>query len=212
MSVLSLSPRWDLFRFELPDDFIPKEVSDKWTKYINKEPGVIITPIDYVNESIKSITIPGIQDINIQQTQHGYNRIKPENQSPGKNTLGRLNVEPARQNNYVGPQNPLDRIENEITINFRMNQGLYNWQILYESILCRIRKPDLFEPGSTFHIRILNEEGVATSYIKLSQVLPTHIDGFELSFDKIERSNDTFQCKFVFNNIDFDFLDIEQVP
>ena len=100
--MLSLSPRYDLFRFELPKDFLPKEVNDKWQEILNKEPGVLVRPIDYLNESIKSITIPGISDINIQQLQHSTNPIE--------RSAHRINVDASQNNTYVGSFNPVDKI------------------------------------------------------------------------------------------------------
>ena len=87
---LSLSPRYDLFRFMLPNEFLPKEVAAKWQKYIDRDAVVILNPLDYLNESIKGITIPGISDVNIQQNQHGSNTIVRQNAT--KYNLGRINV------------------------------------------------------------------------------------------------------------------------
>ena len=70
---LSLSPRYDLFRFSLPKDFLPKEVEEKYMKMLSKDQSVLTTPIDYLNESIQGIDFPGISDIIVQQQQHGHN-------------------------------------------------------------------------------------------------------------------------------------------
>ena len=73
--MLSLTPRYDLFRFSFPKDFLPEAVEEKYSPIINKNPGVLYTPIDYLNESIQGVNFPGISDILIQQTQHGSNSI-----------------------------------------------------------------------------------------------------------------------------------------
>lgn len=201
--MLSLSPRYDLFRFLLPKEFLPKEVEDKWKELFSREPGVIISPIDYLNESIKSITIPGVTDINIQQQQHSYNPIIRKNTN-GTN-LGKLNIEPNQNNSYVSPANPLDKIERKFTVTFRFNQGLYNYFMLYETLFYRICKNLNYQDGEDFNIDILNEEGVAITHIKLSQCLMDGIDGLEFSYDKVDRQTDTFNVTWVFNNIDIDF-------
>ena len=73
--MLSLSPRYDLFRFELPKDFLPESVQEKYQKILSKNAGVIVSPIDYLNESIQSVHIPGINDLVVEQTQHESNPI-----------------------------------------------------------------------------------------------------------------------------------------
>ena len=62
--MLSLSPRYDLFKFELPKTFLPKEVTEKYQKLLAAT-GVVSKPIDYLNESIQGINIPGISDLTI---------------------------------------------------------------------------------------------------------------------------------------------------
>ena len=145
--MLSLSPRYDLFRFELPKDFLPDEVNEKWQKVLSEEPGVIVRPIDYLNETIKSITIPGISDINIQQPQHSSNPIE--------RIKGKINTDANQNNTYVGSANPLDKIEREITITFRVNNGLYNYFMIYETIFHRICKHVLYDKGDDFNIDLL---------------------------------------------------------
>jgi len=205
---LSLSPRYDQWRFMLPKDFLPKEVEQKWQEYINKEPGVIISPIDYLNESIKGITFPGIQDVLIQQNQHSTNPIIRQNKRGA--SLGRINVDPNQDNTYVGPHNPLDRINRELTVNFRLNQGLYNYFMLYETLFYRICKHELYKDGTEFHIDILNEDGLAVTRVYLQQCHMSGIDGLDFSFDKVERQQDVFNVVFKFNNIDVDILELEQ--
>lgn len=196
--MLSLSPRYDLFRFELPKEFLPKEVRDKWTEVLSQEPGVVNDPIDYLNESIRSISIPGIADINIQQTQHSTNPID-------RNT-GKINTDANQNNTYIGSANPLDKINREIRVTFRINNGLYNYFMIYETIFHRMCKHILYDDGDNFSIDLLNEEGVVSSRIKLYQCHIDGIDGLDLSYDKVDRQHETFDVTFKFNNIDYVFL------
>ncbi len=196
--MLSLSPRYDLFRFELPKEFLPKEVRDKWTEVLSQEPGVVNDPIDYLNESIRSISIPGITDINIQQTQHSTNPID-------RNT-GKINTDANQNNTYIGSANPLDKINREIRVTFRINNGLYNYFMIYETIFHRMCKHILYDDGDNFNIDLLNEEGVVSSRIKLYQCHIDGIDGLDLSYDKVDRQHETFDVTFKFNNIDYVFL------
>ena len=201
--MLSLSPRYDLFRFNLPKDFLPDAVAYKWEAYLNKEPGVITRPIDYLNESIRGISFPGISDINIEQNQHSFNTITKTNSETGKG-LGRINIEPNQNNVYVGSSNPLDKVAREFDVKFRMNQGLYNYFMIYETIFWRIHKPDLYTSIDTFYIDIMREDGTVVTRVKLDQCNIDGIDGLDFGYDKVDRSTDEFSVKFKFNNIDIE--------
>lgn len=198
--MLSLSPRYDLFKFSFPKDFLPKEVEEKYQKLLNKNQAVITTPIDYLNESIQGINFPGISDILVQQQQHSSNDIK--------RGLGKINVEPKTDITYQTTSNPLDKITKEFKVTFRFNQGLYNYFMLYETIFHQICKP--IERGHipVLYIELLGGSGVITSRILFKDVLIDGIDGLEFNFSKVERETGTFDVAFKFNNIDFEFIDM----
>lgn len=195
--MLSLSPRYDLFRFSFPKDFLPTSIEEKYAKVLSKNAGVIVTPIDYLNESIKGINIPGISNIIVQQQQHSTN----DNQR----TLGRINVEPKREAIYQSTSNPLDNINQEFRVMFRMNQGLYNYFMMYETIFHQICKTHDRGHIPILYVELLDEDGVAIARIMFYDVLIDGIDGLEFSFDKVDRDSGTFDVTFKFSNIDFDF-------
>lgn len=197
--MLSLSPRYDQFRFLFPKEFLPPEVTEKWQRKINKDSAVITTPIDYLNESIRGVTFPGMSDLTVTQQQHSTNAIK--------RTLGRINVEPNQNNTTYATGNPLDKIQREITVKFRMNQGLYNYWMLYETIFYRYCKPELYKDGDNLEIYILDEDGTRCARVSLEQCHISGIDGLDFSFDKSDRQVDEFSLTIVFNNIDLDLLD-----
>lgn len=198
--MLSLSPRYDLFRFALPKDFLPKEVEEKYARIINQNNAVITSPIDYLNESIQAINFPGISDIIVQQQQHSFNDIERKK--------GKINVEPKREMIYQTPANPLDRIEQSFKVTFRTNQGLYNYFMLYETIFYQICKPLDRGHQPIFFIELLSETGTVISKIIFKDVLIDGIEGLEFNYSKIERDAGTFDVTFKFSNIDFEFIDI----
>lgn len=198
--MLSLSPRYDLFRFSLPKDFLPKEVEEKYAKLFTLNSAVITSPIEYLNESIQGINFPGISDIIVQQQQHSSNDIMRKNK--------RINVDPKREMIYQTPSNPLDKIEQSFKVTFRMNQGLYNYFMLYETIFYQLCKPIDRGHQPVFYIEILNETGVVIAKIFFKDVLIDGIDGLEFNYNKIERDAGTFDVSFKFSNIDFDFIAI----
>lgn len=195
--MLSLSPRYDLFKFELPKTFLPKEVTEKYQKLLAAT-GVVSKPIDYLNESIQGINIPGISDLTIDQTQHSKNSISG---------LGKINVEPSRSNTYKSPANPLDKINKEITITFRYNQGFYNYFMLYETIFWKFCKPTNYPNEDVLYIDLLDEDGRVNSRVKYMDCIIDSIDGLDFTYSKIERDAGTFNVTFKFNNIDFVYLD-----
>lgn len=212
---LSLSPRSDLFRFYLPKTFLPEPIEAKWRKQLNRNPGVIITPIDYLNESLKSVSIPGLQDINITQPQHSYNRIHRTNSNTTRNgnpSLGRINVEPRQENTYISPENPLSKIDRKLKLTFRLNQGLYNYFMLYETIFYRIGKPWLEEDIDTWELEILDEEHRVCSALRFEQCMPDGIDGLDFNFENTDRQTLTFDMTCSFNNLNYVFMDPEEIP
>ena len=197
--MLSLSPRYDQFRFCFDKSFLPKEVNDKWQEFMARDAGVLTTPIDYLNESIKGVTFPGITDLIITQPQHSTN--------PNVRKIGRMNVEPNQNNLTYATNNPLDKIQREITVTFRMNQGLYNYFMLYETIFYRICKQHLYKDGDELVIDILGETGVVMARIYLHQCHISGLEGLEFSYDKVERQSDTFNMTISFNNLNMEFVD-----
>jgi hypothetical protein len=196
--MLSLSPRYDLFRFELPKTFLPKEVNDKYQKLLNRNAGVLVTPIDYLNESIQGVNIPGISDLTVEQEQHSHNSIS------GRNKIG---VDPNRQNTYKATGNPLDKISKEITVTFRFNQGFYNYFMLYETIFWKYCKPTNLPNEDVLYIDLMDETGRATARVKYIDCVLDGLEGLDFNYSKIERDPGTFTLTFKFNNIDFVFFD-----
>ena len=198
--MLSLSPRYDLFRFSFPKDFLPKEIEEKYYKILNANSGVITTPIDYLNESIQGVNFPSMSDVLIQQQHHGINS--------GERRFGKINVEPKRDINYQSTSNILDKISPEFKITMRVNQGLYNYFMMYETILYQMSKIKEYNDSTVLTLEIMDSTGVVTSKVHFKQVLMDGIDGLEFSYNKVERESGTFDITFKFNNIDFEFITI----
>ena len=201
--MLSLSPRFDLFKFILPLDFLPKEIEGKYYNILNSNAGVIQKPIDYLNESIQAINIPGMSDLILTQQQRESNSIKRINKG-----LGKINVEPVHEITYLESSNPLSRIGKEFKVTFRLNQGLYNYFMMYETIFYKYLKPVDNKQEEVFLIDILDETGKITSRIKLMDVFIDGIEGLDFTYSKVERESNTFDVTFKFNNIDFEFIEL----
>jgi hypothetical protein len=106
----------------------------------------------------------------------------------------------------VSSSNPLDKINKEFKVTFRMNQGLYNYFMLYETIFHYIYKPILREEEPVLYIELMDETGVVCSRIKYMDCHIDGIEGLEFTFNKTERDAGEFDVIFKFNNIDFEIL------
>lgn len=196
--MLSLSPRYDLFRFHLPKTFLPPEIEAKYTAILNKDAYTMTTAIDYLNESIQGISVPGINDLTTVQTQHGTNNIT--------RTSNRLNVEAAHEITYLTVENPLEKIDKEFKVTFRSNNGLLNYFMLYETAFWYACREYTWDCEPVMYIELLNEDGTAISRIKYIDVHFNGIEGLDFNYSKIEREANTFDITFKFNNIDFEYL------
>lgn len=202
--MMSLSPRFDLFVFKFPKEFLPPQVEEKYFKIINQDKAVLSSAIEYLNESIQGVSIPGITDLaSVEQMQQSTHS---ESKTPIK-TGKKINVEPTHKNTTYTASNPLENIDMTLTVTFRQNQGLYNYFMLFETIFYKVLKQfHGMYLDDLFYIDILDENGVPASRIKLFQPRVDGIDGLSFNYNKVERSVETFDVKFKFNNIDFDFL------
>lgn len=196
--MLSLSPRYDLFRFHLPKTFLPPEIEAKYTAILNKDAYTMTTAIDYLNESIQGVSMPGINDLTTVQTQHGSNNIT--------RTSNRLNVEAAHEITYLTVENPLEKIDKEFKVTFRANNGLLNYFMLYETAFWYACREYTWDCEPVMYIELLNEDGTAISRIKYIDVHFNGIEGLDFNYSKIEREANTFDITFKFNNIDFEYL------
>lgn len=206
---MSLSPRFDLFRFVFSKDFLPEEVRKKYQIVLNHNAAVITTPIDYLNESIQGVHMPGMSQLTMEQQQHESNQIVRK--GCRGDTLGRINTEPIHTLTYRSAGDPLEKIEREFKVTFRMNQGLYNYYMLYETIMYYYMKETEYPSTDVLYIEVLNDEGAITCRIKFKDVHIDGIDGLDFSYDKSTRENQTFNLTLKYNNIEFEFIPYEDI-
>ena len=199
--MLSLSPRYDLVRFHLPKTFIPTEVEEKYTKFLNTDAYTMKSAIDYLNESIQGVTMPGITGLTITQQQTGTNNIV---RTGGINK--RINIEPIHEINHITTGNPLEKMDKEFKVTFRTNQGLLNYFMLYETAFHYACREYRWDAEPVMYIEILNEDGTIISRVKFIDVYIEGIDGLDFNYNKVERESNTFDVTFRFNNIDFEYF------
>lgn len=199
--MLSLSPRYDLIRFHLPKTFIPTEVEEKYTKFLNADAYTMKSAIDYLNESIQGVTMPGISGLTITQQQTGTNNAI---RTGGLNK--RINIEPIHEINHISSGNPLEKMDKEFKVTFRTNQGLLNYFMMYETAFYYACREYRWDAEPVMYIEILNEDGTVLSKVKFVDVYIDGIEGLDFNYSKVERESNTFDVTFKFNNIDFEYF------
>lgn len=199
--MLSLSPRYDLVRFHLPKTFLPAEVEEKYTQYLNTDAYTISSAIDYLNESIQGVTMPGLSGLTITQQQIGSNGILRSDLSKK-----RINVEPMHEINHLSSGNPLEKIDKEFKVTFRINQGFLNYFMMYETVFHYACREYRWDTEDVMYIELLNEDGTVLSKVKFIGVYIDGIEGLDFNYTKVEREANTFDVTFKFNNIDFEYF------
>lgn len=182
--MLSLSPRHDLFRFCLPKDFINDEIDEQIRLMLDRANGPIKEPIDYLNESIVSVNIPGISDLTTTMSNTWFSAAPY----------------------FYDSANPLSKISNEFKVTFRMNNGMFNFYMMFESILAQHHvNRDKFN-YELLQLKLLNSIGEVSMDIKFFNCVIKSVDKIPFSYNKIEHQVETFEVTFNFNNIDIDII------
>lgn len=195
--MLSLTPRFSGFHLAIPQGFIPDEVIEKWDPIILQDPSVTVSTLDYINESIIAIKLPGIGDSLINQPQHGHNNILPHKHPS-------INVEPNHNNSYYTTANPLSLIDTTVEVSFRLGSGLYNYYVMYETLFSYICKRHNLTPDKdTFNITFTSPHSHTSSRLTLYQVKMTSISGLDFSYEEGGINSQSFIVSFNFNNLDF---------
>lgn len=192
--MLSLAPRYDLFRIFFPKDFIPEVLQEKYLKVLTSRPYPIQNVNDYLSESIVSCEVLGLDDMISTQAQTGLNKFMSVN-----------HIEPT-SNKSFSPHNatPLEWLDRTINITFRLNQGFYNYFILYETIFNRYYKPNI-EHLPQMYMCVLNSKGEIAVKFTFEDILFQGIDGLDFSYTQTSRQADVFNANLVYNDIKIEF-------
>jgi len=189
--MLSLAPRFDLFRLLLPKDFIPEELNAKYTKLLTSKQYPLSSPLEYLSESLVSCDILGIDDLVVMQRQTGINM-----------RMHRVKTEPTSEVPFsVHTAAPLEKLNRTIDLSFRMNQGFYNYFMLYEILFWRFCKPEMRTSCPQVVLYMLNTRGEITTKLTFYDVFFQGIDGLDFSYANISRMADTFSLSLAFNDI-----------
>jgi len=176
------------FRFELPRDFIPKEVSASFMPLITKMNSPYDNANDFVNVTVKNVALPSLSQSIVSQTKR----------SP-KITL------PTTQFNYRGGQNPNSLVENkEFSISFIASEGWLNYFILMNTFYYYYNFGERSHYAPDFRVRVLDINGIETMHVVFRQVIFTGMEGITFTYGNINENFSEFSANFTYSIMDLE--------
>jgi hypothetical protein len=174
-----LNSRNNGFDFRFPRGFVPKEVADKYKKYLNKVPGGLLSePVDFVNYSIQGINVPGISFDPLTQEDNDGTKRYHRGAMPIQNAINR-----------------------EFTVSMQLLDGFINYWIMMDTLLyyyARSTKQAYTEPLT---LRILDAEGASVAYLEFTDCIMNSINELSLNFAENVSSFNTFDITFFYNKL-----------
>ena len=196
-----------MYRLILPDELIPEEINEKYTKILTDRKSFIYKPIDLLNESIQKIQVLGFNSGTVIQPQvmtgssvmyPGDPSHEPQNNFQYAHTYY----------NYRTAANPVSLIDKTFNIDFRHTLGYLNYFILFESFFYQnMRDMNYRDLPKQMNVDIYNEGGEIYSRIVLFDPLIDGIDMLDLDFSQPVANSQTFRVIFKYSNVDFQFLE-----
>ena len=205
--MLSLKSRQDMYRLILPDELIPEEINEKYTKILTDKRSFIYKPIDLLNETIQKIQVLGFNNGTVAQQQVMTGRSVLHPNDPAYEPQNEFQ-HPHSDQNYRTAANPVALVDKTFNIDFRHTLGYLNYFILFESFFYQnMRDMNYKNLPKQMNVDIYNEGGEIYSRIVLFDPLIDGIDMLDLDFSQPIANSQTFRVIFKYSNIDFQFLE-----
>ena len=202
--MLALNNRKDGYRFLLPDEFIPKEINEKYAEVLKKRHSFYRKPIDFLNETIQGIQVLGVQDAVYIQDQPGYGTFSRTPDRIDQNKFSHT----ASEYVYRAEKNPLNLVDKTLNVTFRQTLGYLNYFMLFESFFWQYSRDENYKDmPKQFFVDILNNKGAIYSRIVLDSPMIQSIDMLDLNFTAATSQSEEFKVVFKYSNFDFEFLD-----
>lgn len=184
--MISLNPRTDLARFLFDDKFWIPAITDKYNQFLNSKAYPMNDIRDVVAESIKSWEIPGLGQTILKQPQFTGDGNQP-------NDTGT----PSYENKIMAQ-------EKELTLTFRMTDGMMNWMCLFEHAWAKLDNPKALVV-SNFPIIIYNMYGQPIFNMVFENAIFKSIQGFGVDYQNFDRSMREFTCVWELDKFKVDF-------
>jgi len=163
------------FSLYLPKNFLYEDIRKRYDKFLSRMPRTYETVIDYLNQSIQSINLDGVNAETVEQ-----------------------NFKYERQQWKSG--HDFDRqFTREFTLNFKGNEGYINYWIMFEQFreYLKYKQENEFLPD--IYLSYLDRNGYELMTIEFLQITMTNISALDLDFSSVTPEFNTFNCDFTFN-------------
>lgn len=206
--MFTLRGRKDGFRLLFPKEFLHEELVEKYTKILQDKHSFIYNPVDFLNETIQSVQVLGINEATIEQLQTGrgtYTRIEGrEEQNKFMHTTSSVN--------YRSETNPINLVDKTLRVIFRHTLGFVNYFMIFENFFYQYERDTKYENIiPNLFVDILDNNGNVYSRLELIHPIMNGLDMLELNFTEPIAQSSTFQAEFKFSNIDFQFIENEDL-
>lgn len=201
--MLGLKGRQDKFRLQFPKDFLLPEIEEKYTKVLTEKHSFIVSPIEFLNESIQGIQILGFTGASMQQQQSNIGTASTANQNTRKLTM----MHTFNDQTYRSEKNPVALIDKTINVIFRHSLGFINYFMLFENFFTQYARGTSYDDLiKQISIDIMNERGEIYARVFLTGPIIDAMDMLDLSYTQPIAQSQTFQVTFKYSNIEFQFI------
>lgn len=206
--MFTLRGRKDQFRLLFPKEFICDEIVEKYTKVLQDKHSFIVTPIDFLNETIQSVQVLGFNEGVVQQLQTGRGTHTINNRPVENNFL-----HTATDYNYRSEVNPIALIDKTLNVTFRHTLGFVNYFLIFENFFYQyMRDTEYKKLVPALYIDILDDIGNIYSRIELQDPIISGIDMLDFNYTQPTAQSDTFKVEFKYSNFDFQFITDDEKP
>lgn len=176
---MRISSQNNQFIFNLPLDSFETRHYEQFKKLMRKNFVAYDSPLDYLNSTIKEITLPGLNNIEINDQTRKYGKIVHKGQS----------------------KNIFDTYGNECTITFRNVDSNLNYMMVMELITSKILNTrEGFIP--VIYVEILDKDGDSIYRYIFDKCRFTSLPELNLQYSTTDISEKTFTSTFVFDSLD----------
>lgn len=192
-----LNPATDKFNITFGSAFYNKELSKKYDDFLFTKNGVLKNIQAHLEESIQSISIPGMSLNTFAVT--GLQNFGPTGNTKGRGTT---------TTNVTYPGNaPLNEVIQSTTVVVSFKNTLINWMFIYE-----IFRNKYYRNNSViikdFDISIVLNDAAEIPMLQFNFVdcFISELPGLEFAFNQNFRETKSFDATFVFQKMDVNFL------
>lgn len=175
----------DLFIFNFPPNFIPKEIEDRYKIFLENYHKPYASILDYINSNIMNIGMPGLSFPVVSQTKmYGKDR------------------------KFRGGGSPYDAYQKDLNItvknvDFHVSYFILQDVMLYHYINNRKKGSPFIED---FYVIILDEERRELYKLYFQELIPLAQSDFTLAYPNKEDSLQQFNVSFNYNKLDIEWI------